>query len=339
LNKLKELGTECFEDGAGSELGGNCGNLYAFLPGKLNKPPLLFSAHMDTVEPAKGKRGILHEDGLITSGGDTILGADDAAGISVILEALTRLDEEGKPRRDIELLFPVAEEIYGLGSRIADYSRIISKEAYVLDLSGAIGEAANAAPTIMSFVQVIRGKSSHAGFAPNEGAHAIRACAKAIAQMPAGQLKPGLTCNIGVVSGGTASNIIPDLCEAKGEIRSLKHEDALALAEKIEALFAEEAIAAGCTAEFFKTCPIKAYETRMESPVALRFERACKAVGAPCHIHSTMGGSDNNNFALHGIEGLVIACSMHEVHSAREYSRLNELELCVRLVMALMSEE
>jgi tripeptide aminopeptidase len=73
--------------------------------------------------------------------------------------------------------------------------------------------------------------------------------------------------------------------------------------------------------------------------VARRFRNACRAAGATPQLAPTLGGSDNNNFAQHGIEGLVIACSMQEVHSTREYCRLDALEQCVTLVMALMTED
>lgn len=143
------MGIDFKEGNAADIIRENCGNLYGFLSGSLHGAPLLFSAHMDTAEPAKGKHAVLQEDGTILSEGNTILGADDVAGITVILEAVTRLKEQKTPHRSIELLFPVAEERYGAGSAVFDYSCIKAKEAYVLDLSGVIGEAANAALTAL----------------------------------------------------------------------------------------------------------------------------------------------------------------------------------------------
>ncbi len=337
--RLVELGATVHEDGAGAKIGGDCGNLYGFVPGQLPLAPLLLSAHMDTVEPGRGKRAVLHADGRITSEGDTILGADDVAGIAIILEALTRLKEAGTPHRPVELIFPVAEERYGLGSAAADYGRIRAKEAYTLDLSGAIGEAANAAPTILSFSVTVEGRASHAGFAPLRGIHAIAAAAKAIACIPQGEPTPGVTCNIGVIEGGEATNIVPARCRVAGEIRSLSHEAVLRQWAQVVEAFEQEASAVGATATADHRVEITAYETPLDSPVVRRFEQACAAVGVPAHIHLTMGGSDQNSFALHGIQGMVLACSMHEVHSTREYSRMEELEQGVRLVMALIEGE
>ena len=137
--KLKALGFETEEDDAGSHYGGNAGNVYGFLKGSLSGEPVLFSAHMDTVEPGIRKKAIFHEDGVITSDGTTVLGADDAAGLVEILGGIRRVLASGKPHRDIEVLFPIAEEVYTKGSRVFDFSRIRAKEAYVLDLSGPVG--------------------------------------------------------------------------------------------------------------------------------------------------------------------------------------------------------
>lgn len=337
--RLTAIGAETYEDNAGEKIGGNCGNLYGFLPGSLPLPPLLFSAHMDTVEPGRGKQALVNASGLITSAGDTILGADDVAGITILLEALARLREAGQPHRPIELLFPVAEELYGLGSAIADYSRIQAKESYTLDLGGAIGEAANAAPTVLAFEITVTGKAAHAGFAPGEGVHAVAAASKAIARVPIGEPEPGVTVNVGTIGGGQANNIVPALCKVTGEIRSLCHARVLAYWEQVQTIFKQEAEAAGAAATANHRIEIPAYETPVDSPVVRRFKHACEKSGIPASVHSTLGGSDQNNLARHGIQGIVIACSMHDVHSTREFCRLDELERCVELVLSLMTED
>jgi tripeptide aminopeptidase len=332
--RLIALGVEVYEDNAGDKIGGDSGNLYGYLPGDTALPPVLLSAHMDTVEPGKGKRAIVDSSGLITSAGDTVLGADDVAGITIILEAITRLRENGRPHRPVELLFPAAEEKYGVGSAVADYSRVASKEAYTLDLCGSIGEAANAAPTIIAFEVSVKGKAAHAGFVAKEGIHAINAVAGAIAALP--EPLEGTICNIGQISGGIANNIVPDLCRVSGEIRSLFHDKALAQWEAVKNTFEREAARVGAIAAANMRVETTAYTTPLEARVVQRFKAACAKVGVTDYIHATMGGSDNNNFALRGIEGIVIACSMHDVHSTREYSRLGELQQCVELVLELV---
>ena len=66
---LKNLGIDAVEDNAGEKIGGTTGNLYAYLDGTIDGESVLFAAHMDTVEPSKGKTAVVHSDGTITSDG------------------------------------------------------------------------------------------------------------------------------------------------------------------------------------------------------------------------------------------------------------------------------
>src|SRR5690554_4522965 len=106
---LNTLGLEVFEDDAGTKIGGNAGNLIAYLPGNTNCKTTLFSAHMDTVKPGKGVEPVLIDD-RIKSQGDTILGADDKAGIVAILEMLKIIKEEAISHGPLQIIFSVAEE-------------------------------------------------------------------------------------------------------------------------------------------------------------------------------------------------------------------------------------
>ena len=151
----------------------DAGNLFARLPGTRTGDALLFSAHMDTVSPGRGKKAVRHPDGRITSDGTTVLGADDAAGIAAILEALTVIQENALPHPDIELLFTAEEERFCPGSARFDYKKLRAKTAYVLDLTGPVGTAAIAAPTILSVDVTVRGRAAHAGFAPEDGINAL----------------------------------------------------------------------------------------------------------------------------------------------------------------------
>ncbi|MCI5529804.1 MAG: M20/M25/M40 family metallo-hydrolase, partial [Blautia sp.] len=157
--KLTALGFTVEEDDAGEFYGSDTGNLYGYLPGTLPGPPILLSAHMDTVEPGCGKKAVVHEDGRITSAGDTILGADDVCGLVEILEGIRILKEQGIPHRAVEVLFPVAEELFIKGTNRFDFGRIRAKEAYVLDLSNEVGTAALRAPSLISFCINVKGKS------------------------------------------------------------------------------------------------------------------------------------------------------------------------------------
>ncbi|MFU0828552.1 MAG: M20-dimer domain-containing protein [Lachnoclostridium sp.] len=336
---LTDLGFMVAEDKAYEYYGGNAGNIYGFLQGNIEGDPVLFSAHMDTVEPGYGKKAIIHEDGRITSDGTTVLGADDLSGIVAILEAVRTIKEKGLPHRSIEVLFTIAEEAYIRGSEVFDYSKIQAKEAYVLDLSGPVGMAALKAPTLISFTAVFKGKAAHAGFAPEEGIHAVSVAAKAITAIRQGRIDEETTVNIGTIKGGIARNIVPENCILEGEVRSLRHDKSLAEVEKIRKIFKETADKAGAGLEFETSFGCIAYEVDINHPVVRRFEKVCRDLGYKTTYVSTFGGSDNNNFARHGITGIVLACGMNQVHSCKEYTHVEELKRCSNITLKLMTEK
>src|SRR5207247_2462323 len=84
--------------------------------------PLLLCAHMDTVQPGYGIDPQQH-DGIIRSNGTTILGADDKAGITAILEALRVTHDSGQDSRPVEVVFTVEEETGLAGSKALDLTQ------------------------------------------------------------------------------------------------------------------------------------------------------------------------------------------------------------------------
>lgn len=334
---LEELGLEVYEDNAGEIYKSECGNLYGYLEGNMEGEPLLFSAHMDTVGPAIGKKAVLKEDGRIESDGTTVLGADDLSGIVAILEAIRSLKENNIPHRAIEVLFTIAEEPYLRGSRVFDYTKIKSKEAYVLDLSGPIGGAAHIAPSIIKIEVDVKGKASHAGFAPEKGLNAIVLASKVIGSLKLGHIDDETTANIGIISGGLATNIVPDSCKIQGEVRSTNHEKAMKQAENIKNIFVETIKDLGGNCEVNIIIGQYAYAVKDDHRVIKRYEKVCNQLNIPYQLNRTFGGSDNNNFFHHGITGIVIACAMNQVHSCNEYTSVQDLMKVTSIVQHLMT--
>ena len=336
--RLIKLGFTVKQDDAGEKINGNCGNLYGYLEGGLPYPPLLLCAHMDTVGPCHNKRAVFHKDGKITSAGDTILGADDYAGIAAILEAVESITEFGVSHRPIEVLFTVAEEVYACGAANIDYSLLHSKEVYVLDLVGPVGNAAYKAPTILLFTAQLMGRAAHAGFEPEKGVHAIQAAASAISQLNMGRLDEETTLNIGFIQGGTVTNIVPESCTVRGEIRSYRHEKALDALQSVEQAFLKAAQSVGATLHFEHRLGCRAYETALDHPVTARYQKACKALGLAGGLEATFGGSDNNYLSQNGLTGLVLATAMNRCHSKEEYTTVDELCNIASLVRTILLE-
>lgn len=335
--KLTSLGFAVSEDSVGELYGGNAGNIYGFLKGNLPGRPILLCAHMDTVKPGIGKKAVPKPDGQITSGGDTVLGADDVCGIVEILEAVRVLQEQKLPHRDIEVLFPIAEELFIKGTAQMNFDKIQAREAYVLDLSGAVGTAALKAPSLITFSVTVDGKAAHAGFNPEEGIHAIALMSRALSHLPQGRVDADTTFNVGTIAGGTLVNIVPERCTCCGEIRSYSHERALEVLEEIKALFRRQLEGSGADFQLEYQVELQAYQTPEDAPVVQRFVRACQKLGLPGTLTKTFGGSDNNSFALHGIQGIVLSCGMYNCHSTKEYTLREDLQNGAALVAALLS--
>ena len=344
--KLVSMGFEVEEDNAGEQIGGNAGNLYGFLKGNdPSKETILLSGHMDTVKPGNGKKAIVDKDGRITSDGTTVLGSDDLAGVVEILEGIRIAKEADMPMGDIELILSVCEESYGGGVAHFDCSKIKSKIAYALDLSGAPGAAAVKAPSIVSFIAIVKGKAAHSGFEPEKGVNALQAATNAIVRIEQGHVGE-MTINIGTIESGKANNIVPEVCRVTGEVRGFNHQEVIEKINEIEKIFKEEAakvtgnppeghMSASCEYKYWVN--IKAFDIPKEKDVCNRFVTACNNLGLPGDLVSTHGGSDNAVFVENNIDGIVLSCGMNNVHSVTEYCYLDDLEKGSELVAELIT--
>lgn len=336
-NKLKALGFTVWEDQAFPETGS--GSLYGRLEGTLPGEPLLFAAHMDTVTPCEHKQITVEADGTIHTDGTTILGSDDVTGIVEFLGAIRYLRRANKPHRTVEVVFTACEEYFVEGARRLRYDTLTARQAYVLDTDGPIGRAVLAAPTGIRIVANITGKAAHAALQPEAGVNAVQIAAEAVAQMRLGRIDGDTTANIGMIRGGDSGNIVPEHCFVEGETRSLSHPAAMAQKEHMERCFraAAEAHGGSCTVE--STVIYNAWSVGEDHPLCRRFARACGAEGLTPVLERACGGSDASMLSAHGIQCLVLATGMHEIHSVREYTTLDEMEIMTRVIRHLMCDE
>jgi len=206
---LEELGAEVLEDSCHKHNDGNAGNLYAFIPGKINKKPILFCAHADTVVPGNGIKPIV-ENGRIFTDGTTILGGDDKSGIAEALIAIKKIKDSGIDHAPIEVLITVSEEIGLIGAKCFNKGMLKSAFGYALD-SHQVGELIFGAPSQNSFIVTIYGKEAHAGVEPEKGLNAIRIASEAISAMPNGRidLKPP------AISAKSMAVLLQTLCQTR----------------------------------------------------------------------------------------------------------------------------
>ncbi|UOY93909.1 M20/M25/M40 family metallo-hydrolase [Ectobacillus sp. JY-23] len=335
--KFSALGVEVFEDDTTAQTGHGAGNLICTLPAKVEADTIYFTAHMDTVVPGKGIKPSMQE-GYIVTDGTTILGADDKAGLAAMLEAIRVLKETDAPHGKVEFIITVGEESGLVGAKALDRSLITAKYGYALDSDGKVGDIIVAAPTQAKLKTIIRGKTAHAGVAPEKGVSAITIAAKAIAKMPLGRIDEETTANIGRFEGGTQTNIVCDHVFILAEARSLVEEKMLAQVEKMKAAFISTAEEMGGQAEVDVDVMYPGFKFADGDHVVELAKRAITAIGRTPSLHQSGGGSDANVIAGHGIPTVNLAVGYEEIHTTNEKMPVEELVKTAELVVAIIRE-
>jgi tripeptide aminopeptidase len=339
---LESMDAETFVDNAGDKIGGNSGNLIAKFKGNTEAPPLLLNAHMDTVEPGRGVTAVL-ENGTFTSDGTTILGADDKSAIAILFETLTILKENDLPYGPLELVFTVCEEIGLQGAKHLDLSAVAAKYGFALDATDTEGIVTRA-PSANHLEFTVHGKDAHAGAAPEKGINAISLASKAIAKLELGRIDRETTCNIGIIEGGIATNIVPNLVKVKGEVRSHDDEKLDNITNKIVFSFTE-------AIENYKKMNANDELPRVEinikkdfprthipddHPVIKLATRAAENLGREMKTKTTGGGADANIFFENGIVTGVLGTGMRDMHTVRESVKLDDMARTTELLLEII---
>ncbi len=333
------LGLEVEEDGAGQLLGSDTGNLLVRVPGR--GEPLFFSAHMDTVPVPAGLAEIplIQTEDRVDTGGASVLGYDDKAGVSAMLElAEVAVASQGQTL-PLELIFTIQEERGLRGSRVFDAGRLRARSGFVLDNESAVGSCLNAQPAKISFTLEVHGKAAHAAVAPDQGINAIKVLGAIINELPTGKIDPETVMNLGKVEGGGASNVVPDLAVLTGEIRSLDEGKVQELIARLQ--HTAETIAAGFNASITFQCETLygMYRVPPVTRCARLFDAACQAEGLVSRYEESLGGSDANNFNQKGLVCLNVGLEMNNIHSPAEFMRPSQHMKAMRLLEHMIRSE
>lgn len=338
---LESMGAEVFIDNAGNKTGSNTGNLIAKIRGNTTAPPLLLNAHMDTVAPGDGVRAVF-KDGTFTSDGTTILGADDKSAIAILLEAIRVIKEMELPHGPLEVVLTICEEIGLQGAKNLDYNLISASYGFALDATDTEGIITRA-PGANRLEFKIHGKDAHAGAAPEKGINAIWLASKAIAGLQIGRIDRETTCNIGIIEGGSAINIVPKLVTVKGEVRSHDEEKLKSVTDKIVSSF-QSAVAEYQSAgdegtprlEVFVEHDFSRTHIPDDHSVVVLARKASQILGRKMVTKSTGGGADANIFFEKGIVTGVLGTGMRDMHTLRESIKLREMIQTVELVIEII---
>jgi len=339
---LESMGAKTFVDSAGEKTGSDTGNLVAKFEGNVSAPPLLINAHMDTVQPGKGIKAVL-KNGIFTSDGSTILGADDKSSIAVILESLRVLRENELPYGPIDLVLTICEEIGLLGAKYFDFSLIDAKFGYALDATDVDGIIVRA-PAANKLEFKIHGKDSHAGAAPEKGINAIVLASKAIAGLEIGRIDKETTCNIGIIEGGIATNIVPNLVTVKGEVRSHDNDKLAKVTDDIVSAF-KDVVKSFRKIDSKDDLPSLEISIEKDFPstdipedhhvVALAMQ-AGKNLGRKIVCKTSGGGADANIFFQTGIITGVLGTGMRDMHTVREHVKLDDMVKATELLIEII---
>jgi tripeptide aminopeptidase len=332
--EVRALGLKIGEDGSAPRTGAGAGNLIVRVPGRGAGAPIALVAHMDTV-PVDGEVRVRLENGVARSAGDTILGADDKAAVAALLALLRDLAAE-PPAADVELVITASEEVGLRGAKELDLGALGAKAAFVFDSEGPVGTVVVSAPTLSLFSAEFHGRAAHAGIEPEKGRSAVVAAARAVAAMPLGRLDDETTANVGVVTGGSATNVVAERCRIKGEARSRDRDK---LAAQLERMIEAVNVAAAETGVDVTVTVEEDFGgfdlSRGDLPVRLAAAALADVGLEPAYI-GTGGGADTNVFNARGLPAVNLGVGFENVHSAQESIVLERLAQLYALAHALV---
>jgi glutamate carboxypeptidase len=304
--------------------------------GKSAKPVLLLG-HCDTVYPlgTLATMPCRAVDNKLTGPG--VL--DMKSGIALMLHALAALQNwhGGLPRPVTVLL--VSDEEVGSNSSRAITESLAKKAAAVLVLEpsyGPHGAAKTARKGVGEYLVKVTGKAAHAGLDFQKGVNAILELARQIEKISSfTDLKKGLTVNVGIVGGGSRTNVVPAEATAQVDVRIARMKDAAGIDKKMRSL-----------RPFNRKCKIvitgginRPPLERTAGVAALYAQAAAVAreLGWKLSEAAVGGGSDGNFTAALGIPTLDGLGGVGDgAHAAHEHILISELPRRAALLAGLI---
>lgn len=331
---LSTLGYSIHEDDSAKFTNSNTGNLICKIGDGGN---FILLSHMDTARPTESVKPVMLQD-RITSSGDTVLGVDNRAGVAVLLYTLEKIAKENFSVKDFTVAFTTCEETTLFGSKNLGVNGEI-KHGFIFDSGYRPGNFIYSACGAIGLKIKIIGRASHSGIAPEKGINSMQVAAKAISRLPLGRIDEETTMNIGTLKSGSAVNVIPELSELEGEVRSFnlkKAEDNFNLLVKI---FNEEANKVGAKVEIEHFWDFVPYTIPEASYVFQETVRAIMKVGLIPSPKISLGGSDANSLNGRGIESVNLGIGAQNPHSNDEFIFIEDLIKSAEIALELVKKD
>ena len=300
----------------------------------LDLQPILFLCHMDTVFPlgTLSKTPYRESDGKIFGPG--VL--DMKAGIVISLAAIEETQKQGL-NRPVTLLCTSDEEI-GSGTSREHIERLAKQSALVLVLEAALqdGSLKTWRKGVGEFWVKTKGRAAHAGGAHQDGRNAIEEMAhQVIAIQKLTDYAKQTTLNVGVIQGGTVSNVVPEETVIQVDVRVMQPGEWERLELKMKKL---KPVLDGTSIEV--TGGLNRPPMPFDETMKTAFEKAksiASMIGIELKAGGTGGASDANFVAPFGVPVLDGLGAIGEgYHSEREFIFADSLEQRVKLVSALL---
>src|SRR5258706_61350 len=309
------------------------GNLIATVPGE--GKPVLLNAHMDRVPPGLGHQPILR-DGILYSNGTTNLGADDAAGITIVLEVLTRILQQQLPHPPIVTVFTVQEEVGLKGASAFDPLPWHVTDGIVFDNAFEAGVVVSRGATYEAFDIEIRGRTGHPGKDLAQTVNAIEIFREA--SYPQGSLANDQTrILIGRINGGSARNAVPARVHLEGELRSFEPlETRQRYMQAIQEALQQAAERFGGSVEVTYDPHCISYEISEDEPLLAIYRKVLAQRGVSMQMQPTFIGSDTSAFRPR-ISAFTISTGVVNEHSTAEHVALAPLEQVVEDTLKLLA--
>ena len=347
------------------------GYVYATIPATTDKevPVICYCAHVDTAPDCSGTnvKPILHRnydgkdiifpddntvvlstdnhpylkerigDDLITASGLTLLGADDKAGVAIIMDLAAYLINNPQIKHGkIRILFTPDEEI-GRGVNAVDMNKLGAQFGYTLD-GGDRGHLEGESFSADGVTITFNGISAHPGYAKNKLVSAIKIASDFIDSLPKNEWSPETTENMegyihplhieGGIETTTVQFIIRDFDTSKMKAHAARLKE---VAEKTIAKYK------GATMNF------EAYEQYRnmkemldQHPQVMSYaEEAYKRAGMQATIMSIRGGTDGSRLSFMGMPCPNIFTGEMAIHSKQEYVSVQDMEKAVETLVHL----
>jgi tripeptide aminopeptidase len=348
------------------------GYVYATIPATTDKtvPVLCFCSHVDTAPDCSGKDvvPILHAawdgtdivlpqdnsvvisrsahpylnermgDDIITASGTTLLGADDKAGVAIIMDLATYLVQHPEVKHGkIRILFTPDEEI-GRGVAAVDMQKLGAHYGYTLD-GGERGHLEGETFSADAVTVVFRGVSVHPGYAKGKMVNAIKAAAAFIDMLPRTEWCPEATEGREGFVHPTSIEGVLEQATVKFIIRDFETAKLAEYENRLRVLVAEtELLFPGLTTEFTVTEQYRNMKEVLDQhPQVMAYAaEAYKRAGIEPLDMSIRGGTDGSRLSFMGLPCPNIFTGEMGIHSKQEYVSVQDMEKAVELLTELV---